>query len=101
MHTEVWVSQSSRISPTWDTISVQELLVHIIASFVSLYGPVLMLLEDVHHFDTVSLQLLGILAGALPEGLMLIASKRPPSLVKSDDSNKQVAPRLSPKNSRR
>jgi len=44
--------------------------------FVALYGPLVILLEDLQHFDSASCRLLTALVAALPTGLLLVATHR-------------------------
>ncbi|GIL60582.1 hypothetical protein Vafri_15123 [Volvox africanus] len=55
-------------------------LVHVIQEFISLYGPTLVLLENLHDFDTWSWQLLVKAAELIPADCMILATTRPNEL---------------------
>ncbi len=55
-------------------------LVHVMQEFISLYGPTLVLLENLHDFDTWSWQLLVKAAEVLTTDCMLLATTRPNDL---------------------
>lgn len=57
--------------------SAQELLLLVLSAFIHEYGPVLIILEDIHLLDTVSLQLMANIVNKLPSGCLLVASRRP------------------------
>ena len=56
---------------------IQELLLLVLSAFVAEYGPILIIMEDLHHFDTVSLQLVADTLRSLSQGCLIIASMRP------------------------
>ena len=60
-----------------DQLHVQELLLLMISTFVFEYGPVLIILEDIQLFDSVSLRLMADVLKALPSSCLLISSRRP------------------------
>ena len=49
----------------------------VLSAFVAEYGPILIMLEDLHLFDTVSLQLVADAAKSLSQGCLIMASMRP------------------------
>ncbi|GIL91465.1 hypothetical protein Vretifemale_19055, partial [Volvox reticuliferus] len=55
-------------------------LVHVVQEFISLYGPTLVLLENLHDFDTWSWQLLVKAAELIPADCMILATTRPNDL---------------------
>ncbi|KAG2424626.1 hypothetical protein HXX76_014351 [Chlamydomonas incerta] len=55
-------------------------LVHVMQEFISLYGPTLVLLENLHDFDTWSWQLLVKAAEVLTTDCMILATTRPNDL---------------------
>lgn len=55
-------------------------LVHVMQEFISLYGPTLVLLENLHDFDTWSWQLLVKAAEVLASDCMILATTRPNDL---------------------
>ncbi|EFJ50372.1 hypothetical protein VOLCADRAFT_116897 [Volvox carteri f. nagariensis] len=55
-------------------------LVHVMQEFISLYGPTLTLLENLHDFDTWSWQLLVKAAELIPADCMILATTRPNDL---------------------
>ena len=57
--------------------SMQDLLVFILSAFIEDHGPVLFMLENLHLFDTVSLQLVADSVRSIPQGCLIITSLRP------------------------
>ncbi len=55
---------------------MQSLLVELLRGFTSLYGPLILVLEDVHHFDTASWRLMGAAMDALSPVVLFIATFR-------------------------
>lgn len=52
-------------------------LVHIVREFTALYGPIIILLENLHEFDTWSWQLLVKVAEVLSPSVLILATTRP------------------------
>jgi hypothetical protein len=52
-------------------------LVHIIREYTQLYGPTILLLENLHEFDTWSWQLLVKVAEVLSDFVLILATTRP------------------------
>ncbi len=53
------------------------MLVHVIREFVALYGPIIILFENLHEFDTWSWQLLVKVAEVLTPSTLILATTRP------------------------
>lgn len=69
---------------------MQDLLLLVLSAFVMEYGPVLILMEDVQFFDTVSLQLLADFTITKLSGCLIIASRRPDSGIFNPKNNSQA-----------
>lgn len=70
---------------------VQDLLILLLSAFAAEYGPILIILEDLHLFDTVSLQLVADTAKTLVHGCLVIASMRPNAGIFKPANNNQVS----------
>ncbi|GMH42293.1 hypothetical protein BSKO_10212 [Bryopsis sp. KO-2023] len=63
---------------SWRGDQMEELIVEIMQCFVEKYGPCIVVLEDLHHFDLASWSLLAALDDAVgPSGLLVIGTLRP------------------------
>ncbi|GAB4822063.1 hypothetical protein N2152v2_009109 [Parachlorella kessleri] len=56
---------------------VQELLIAIIAQFAAAYGPLILILEDLHFFDSSSWKLVGAARDELQKDVLIVATCRP------------------------
>lgn len=52
-------------------------LVHVLREFTSLYGPIVLMFENLHEFDTWSWQLLVKVAEVLSPSVLILATTRP------------------------
>ena len=55
---------------------VQELLIAIIAQFAAAYGPLILILEDLHFFDSSSWKLVGAARDELQKDVLIVATCR-------------------------
>ena len=79
----------SLMCPVW-----QELLLLVLSAFVYKYGPILVILEDLHLFDATSLNLVAEAVRELPHSFLLVASGRPNAGIFQTPSTTQVPLRL-------
>ena len=63
----------------------------VLSAFVTEYGPVLIILEDLHLFDLMSIELVADVGRALPSNCLLVTSQRPNAGSFKPISSSQVA----------
>lgn len=69
---------------------LQELLVFLLQAFAQEYNSILILLEDIHLFDTISLQLVTDVTQQLPAECLILTTYRPSSGIFANTLSQKV-----------
>lgn len=77
VHGQVYPKKRNiEMSSNLKTKKLLEVLVEMCQTFIRLYGPMIIFLEDLHHFDTMSWNLLRLVLEDIKNGCIIVASLR-------------------------